>query len=74
MWNISTIISNLKQPFYNGIARELQTRPVDALVDSMKNGQTSIVGQLTNEDLTAVLDASRNSNLFSAKEKRQYFY
>lgn len=55
-------------------ANELQTRPVDTLAESMKNGHTSIVGQLTDEDLTAVLDACRNSDLFSAKEKKQYFY
>ncbi len=55
-------------------ANELQTRPLSALVKSMQNGQTSIVGQLTDEDLAAVLDACRNCDLFSAKEKRQYFY
>lgn len=55
-------------------ANELQTRPVDTLAESMKSGRTSIVGQLTDEDLTAVLDACHNCNLFSAKEKRQYFY
>ena len=55
-------------------ANELQTRLVNALAESMKNGQTSIVGQLTDEDLTTVLDACRKSGLFSAKEKRQYFY
>lgn len=55
-------------------ANELQTRPVKVLAESMKCGQTSMVGQLTDGDLTAVLDACRNSDLFSAKEKRQYFY
>ncbi len=55
-------------------ANELQTRTVSALVKSMQDGQTSIVGQLTDEDLTAVLDACRRSVLFSAKEKRQFFY
>lgn len=55
-------------------ANELQTRPVSTLAKSMQDGQTSVVGQLTDEDLTAVLDACRNSDLFSAKEKRQYFY
>lgn len=54
-------------------ANELQTRPVSALIKSMQNGQTSIVGQLTDEDLNAVLEACRNSDLFSAKEKRQFF-
>lgn len=55
-------------------ANEIQTRPVSALVKSMQDGRTSIVGQLTDEDLTVVLDACRNCDLFSAKEKRQYFY
>lgn len=55
-------------------ANELQTRPVNTLAESMKSGQTSIVGKLTDEDLAAVLDACRNCDLFSAKEKRQYFY
>lgn len=55
-------------------ANELQKRLVNALAESMKNGQTSIVGQLTDEDLAAVLEACRNCDLFSAKEKRQYFY
>lgn len=55
-------------------ANELQTRSVSALIKSMQDGQTSIVGQLTDIDLTAILDACRNSDLFSAKEKRQYFY
>lgn len=55
-------------------ANELQTRKVDALVKSMQDGQTSIVGELTENDLVAVLEACRNSNLFTAKEKRQFFY
>ena len=50
------------------------TRPVSTLVESMKNGQTSIVGRLTDEDLSAVLEACRNSDLFSAKQKRRFFY
>ena len=55
-------------------ANELQTRAIDALVESMQKGQTSIVGELTSHDLTAILEACRNSDLFTAKEKRQYFY
>jgi len=55
-------------------ADNLLTRSVADLVKSMKDGQTSIVGQLTDEDLTAVLDACRESKLFSAKEKKQFFY
>lgn len=54
-------------------ANELQTRPISLLTRSMQDGQTSIVGQLTEEDLTTVLEACRNSELFSPKEKRKYF-
>lgn len=55
-------------------ANELLTRPVSTLVDSMKKGQTSIVGKLTDKDLSAVLDACRNSDLFSPKQKQRFFY
>lgn len=55
-------------------ANELQTRSVAALGKSMQDGQTVVVGQLTDEDLLNVLEACRNSELFTAKEKRQFFY
>lgn len=55
-------------------ANELLTRPVSILAESIKKGQTRIVGFLTDEDLSAVLDACRNSDLFSPKQKRQFFY
>lgn len=55
-------------------ANELMTRPVSTLIESMKNGHTCIVGRLTDEDLSAVLEACRNSDLFSAKQKRHFFY
>ncbi len=55
-------------------ANELQTRPIADLAKSIKDGQTAIVGQLTDEDLAAILDACRNCILFSAKEKRRFFY
>lgn len=55
-------------------ANELQTRPIERLAESKKQGQTAIVGQLTSEDLSMVLEACRNSDLFSPKEKRQFFY
>lgn len=55
-------------------ANELQTRSVSILAKSMKNGQTSIVGKLTEYDLNSVLEACRNCDLFSPKEKRQFFY
>ena len=55
-------------------ANELQTRPVSALVRSMQNGQTSVVGNMTENDLNAVLEACRGCKLFSAKEKQQFLY
>ena len=55
-------------------ANELLTRSVSDLVNTMQIGQTSIVGQLTNEDLTTILEACRASKLFSPKEKKQFFY
>lgn len=55
-------------------ANEVHSRTVSDLVKSMQNGQTSFVGQLTDEDLTAILEMCRKSDLFSVKEKRQFFY
>lgn len=55
-------------------AGELQIRPLEALVKSMQNGQTSVVGRLTDEDLAIVLETCRHSDLFSQKEKQQFFY
>lgn len=55
-------------------ADDLMTRPVANLVKSMQNGQTSIVGRLTDEDLTAVLQACRDCDLFDEEEKEQFFY
>lgn len=55
-------------------ANNLLTRPVSSLVKSMQEGQTSIVGQMTDEDLEAVLEACRESDLFSNNEKKQFFY
>lgn len=55
-------------------ANNLLTRPMADLVKSMQDGQTSIVGKLTDEDLNTILNACRESDLFSTKEKRQFFY
>lgn len=55
-------------------ASELQTRSISVLAESMKKGQTSVVGRLTDNDLAAVLDACRHSDIFSPKQKRQFFY
>ena len=55
-------------------ANEVQVRTLDKIVTSMQNGQTSIVGELTKDDLEKVLEACRNSDLFSENEKSQFFY
>lgn len=55
-------------------ANEVQVRSINRLATSMKNGQTSIVGELTEDDLNTVLNTCRNSDLFSENEKRQFFY
>lgn len=55
-------------------ANELLTRPVSILVDSMHDGHTNIMGHLTQNDLEAVLEACRKSDLFTPKEKRCFFY
>lgn len=55
-------------------ANNLLTRPIADLAKSMQEGQTSVVGQLTEEDLTSILFACRESDLFSPKEKKQFFY
>lgn len=55
-------------------ANELQTRTVEVLAKSIGEGQTLIIGQLTDSDLATILEACRNSDLFSPKEKRQFFY
>lgn len=52
----------------------VQTRPVSVLMSSMQDGQTSVVGMLTDEDMGTVLDACRKSKLFTIKEKKRFFY
>ena len=55
-------------------ANEILIRDISALSQSMKDGQTQIIEQLHENDLLQVLDACRNSDLFTPKEKRQFFY
>ena len=55
-------------------ANEIIVREVSILSQSMKDGQTQIVGHLLEKDLLPVLEACRNSDLFTPKEKRQFFY
>lgn len=54
-------------------ANELLKRSVGEIVGSIRNKHTSIVGHLTESDLLAILEACRHSNLFSAREKEQFF-
>ena len=55
-------------------ANEILIRDVSVLSKSIKDGQTQIIGQLLEKDLLQVLEACRNSDLFTPKEKRQFFY
>ncbi len=55
-------------------ANELLVRSVNELAISMRDGRTSIVGQLTEEDLDILLEACRRSDLFTNNEKRLFFY
>lgn len=48
--------------------------PLSKLAESIVIGQTSLVSKLTEIDLNFVLEACRQSKLFSKKEKLQFFY
>lgn len=48
--------------------------PLTKILESIDNGCTTLVGALTPDDLNAVLEACRLSPLFSAADKRKYFY
>lgn len=48
--------------------------PVSKLAESIVSRQTSLVSKLTDVDLNSVLEACRQSKLFSKKEKIQFFY
>ncbi len=54
-------------------ATVIQEIPVERLAASAASGETTHVGQLTAEDLAAVLEACRASDLFSNSAKRKYF-
>lgn len=55
-------------------ATVIQKIPVNKLSSSIKSGQTTQVGNLTDDDLTAVLDACRKSELFRPSDKKKFFY
>lgn len=55
-------------------AVKIQQVKVERLTDSMRNGDTKIVGTLTEEDLKNLLLMSRSSKLFSKREKMLFLY
>ncbi len=55
-------------------ATSIQKVPVSKLTTSISSGQTIYAGELTEDDLAAVLNACRNSKLFSPAEKRKFLY
>lgn len=55
-------------------ATEIIKLPVSRLVESIADSQTAYIGNLTEEDLTAIVEACRASDLFSASDKRKFFY
>ena len=55
-------------------ANEILIRDISVLSESIKDGQTQIIGKLFEKDMFRVLEACRNSDLFTPKEKRQFFY
>lgn len=70
----------LRKKFYDFLkydsflcATAIQKIPVARLVASMSSGQTTCIGNLTDDDLTAVLDACRQSKLFRPVDKRNFF-
>lgn len=55
-------------------ATEIIKLPIDRLTETIVSGQTTYVGNLTEEDLTAILEACRISDLFRPSDKRKFFY
>jgi hypothetical protein len=55
-------------------ATNIVTIPVTALAHSLHEGTAKYVGALIDEDLSNILDACRQSPLFSKIEKRRFFY
>ena len=48
--------------------------PINRLSETIAGCQTTYVGKLTEEDLTAILEACRESDLFRPSDKRKFFY
>lgn len=55
-------------------ATEIIKLPIGRLTETIVSGQTTYVGNLTEEDLTAILEACRISDLFRPSDKRKFFH
>ncbi len=55
-------------------ATAIRKIPISKLAQTVSDGITTYMGQLTDADLEAVLSACRASRLFSKSEKQKYFY
>lgn len=52
---------------------ELHRFPKQKLEEQFGNGDARIIGQITEEDMNLILEATRESVLFSKKEKESFF-
>lgn len=52
----------------------IQKIPIGRLAETVADGKTVHVGELTEDDLSAVLEACRASRLFKESDKRKFFY
>lgn len=55
-------------------ATAIQKIPLDKLAETVAGGKTVHVGNLTEYDLAAMLEACRTSRLFRESDKRKFFY
>lgn len=55
-------------------ATAIQKIPVSKLAENVADGKATHVGELTEDDLAAVLQACRASRLFRESDKRKFFY
>lgn len=55
-------------------ATVIQKIPISKLAETVANGKTVHVGELTEDDLAAVLQACRTSRLFRESDKRKFLY
>lgn len=55
-------------------ATDIETIPIGKLTDSIERGETTFIGKMKREHLKEVLEAARNSKLFSKYQKRQFLY